>query len=612
LFSPHNPNTLYVAGDKVWKSKDLGHSWDVLSPDLTRNDQTKLQISGGPITPDTSGAEFYATISSFRESLLEKNVFVAGSDDGLVHISRDGGETWKDVTPKDLPEWTLVRTVEPSAHDAGTWYLAATRYKLDDFRPFVFVTRNYGKTWTRITAGIPDDVFVRVIRADPKRKGLLYAGAELGVYVSLDDGESWQNWGGNLPVTPVYDLLVKDDDLIIGTHGRGLWALDDLSALRELARETSRSKATKASEPHLFTPGLVHRVLPNFAAVYNAKEGKSYTLGLGGSSSINVAKTDESGNVRRVFHDAGAGRDRGAILYYTLPESLVESRTKALATSAASAASADKDATTSSDGKVHAVAPAIRLEFLDGHGKVIRTVEPKPADYDTWDDKRKTLDTGPWLPVKAGVNRFVWNLRHAGAARVAGNKTALEANEGPMAVPGSYTARLTVGEHVRSVPIEIVNDPRVSTSQADLEKQEKLLLRLRDKISEAHAAVNKLRSLREQLGVWHKRAAELPEISKTIDAILKKLDVIEDRLILPGEQKDDYGLIAQNRLNATLGELVSVVSIADSKPTKVTQALFAEHAAALDAELAQLAEMQKTDIAALNSLIAERSMPAVA
>jgi hypothetical protein len=384
-----------------------------------------------------------------------------------------------------------------------------------------------------------------------------------------------------LPITPIYDLLVKGDDLIVGTHGRGLWVLDDLSALREFAKQTNKGKAAKTGEAHLFTPGVAHRVLPDFSAIYTEGKGKSYGIGLGGSSAINVAQTDDDGIVTRKFHDAGAGRDKGVILYYALPEGL-PAETK------------------------------YALEFLDGKGNVIRRYGPKPADYDTWDDKRKSLDSGPWLPVKAGVNRFVWNLRHAGATRVAGNKTTGEVNEGPIVAPGSYTARLIVGEREHAVAFEVVNDPRVKTSQADLEKQEKLLLRMRDKISQAHEAVNKLRGLREQLALWRKRAADQPQIGESIDAIQKKLDAIEDRLILPGEQKDDYRLISPHRLNSALSELISVVNIADAKPSKSAQALFAEHAAGIDAEAAKLDAVVKQDIAALNALIAEKGVPAVA
>ena len=256
----------------------------------------------------------------------------------------------------------------------------------------------------------------------------------------------------------------------------------------------------------------------------------------------------------------------------------------------------------------------IRLEFLDTKGKLIRAYTPKPADYDSWDDKKKSLDSGPWLGVKPGVNRLVWNLRHAGAERVAGNKTAGEAIEGPLVSPGLYTARLVAGESVQTVEINVVNDPRVKTSLKDLQAQEKMLLLMRDKISEAHKAVNKLRELREQVTSWKKRM-EKAESHATIGVacgdVLKKLDAIEDALILPGEQKDNYNLIVRSRLNETVATLMSVVFSADTKPTQAAVALFTEHAAEIDAEVAKLGVVVQTDVMALNALIAEKGVAAV-
>ena len=200
LFSPHDPNVLYTCGNVAFRSTDQGHSWQPISPDLTRADMSKLGPSGGPITLDTSGAEHYATIYTFRESPHEPGVFWAGSDDGLVHISRDGGASWQNVTPPDLPEWSYIRTLEPSPYDPATCYLAATRYKLDDNTPYLYKTTDYGQTWTSIGAGLPADDFVRVVRCDPNRQGVLYVGSELGLYVSVDDGATWQRWGANIPV----------------------------------------------------------------------------------------------------------------------------------------------------------------------------------------------------------------------------------------------------------------------------------------------------------------------------------------------------------------------------------------------------------------------------
>src|SRR5690606_7596067 len=231
---PHNPEVLYACSQYVHRSTDEGHSWEVISPDLTRNDPEKLKPSGGPITRDNTGAEVYCTIFAFVESPHEAGVFWAGSDDGLVHISKDGGKTWTNVTPPDLPEWALISIIEPSPHDPATAYIAATRYKWDDTTPYLYKTNDYGQTWTRITNGIPAHEFTRVIREDPNRRGLLYAGTETGIYVSFDDGANWHRMGGNLPVVPIHDFVIKGVELVVATHGRSFWILDDLTPLHQL------------------------------------------------------------------------------------------------------------------------------------------------------------------------------------------------------------------------------------------------------------------------------------------------------------------------------------------------------------------------------------------
>ena len=253
FFSPHDPNVLYMAGNVLFKTTDGGMSWTVISPDLTRNDKSKQQSSGGPITKDNTGTEYYDTIFAAAESPLEKGLIWAGSDDGLIHITRDGGKSWTDVTPKQMPEWSMVSLIDPSPHDAGTAYVAVDRHKNDDLRPYIYVTKDYGKTWAKITAGIPDSAFVHAVREDPKMKGLLYAGTETGIFVSFNDGEHWQPLQLNLPVAPIHDLVVKDDDLIVATHGRSFWVLDDIAPLRQLDRQITDS------DVHFFKPSAAYR-----------------------------------------------------------------------------------------------------------------------------------------------------------------------------------------------------------------------------------------------------------------------------------------------------------------------------------------------------------------
>ena len=251
--SPQDKNLLYAAANVLFRTRDEGQSWEIISPDLTRNDPAKLLPSGGPLTKDNTSVEYYCTIFTVAESPKQKGVIWAGSDDGLIHVTRDDGKSWSDVTPKGVPEWGQVNLIEASPHDAATAYAAIVRYKMDDFAPYVFVTHDFGRSWKKITTGLPANSFVRAVREDPARPGLLYAGTETGVWVSFDAGEHWQSLQCGLPVVPVTDLMVKDGDLCISTQGRAFWILDDLSVLRQLAAGPAHEDVT------LFTPATAVR-----------------------------------------------------------------------------------------------------------------------------------------------------------------------------------------------------------------------------------------------------------------------------------------------------------------------------------------------------------------
>jgi photosystem II stability/assembly factor-like uncharacterized protein len=577
LFSPHNPDVLYTTGNVVFRSQDEGMSWQPISPDLTRNDPTKLEASGGPITKDTSGAEHYCTIATFRESPHEPGVFWSGSDDGLVYLSRDGGKNWLNVTPSDLPEWTFIRTVEPSPHDPATLYLAATRYKLDDPAPYLYKTNDYGQTWVKITNGIPNDDYTRVIRADPNQPGLLYAGTETGVYFSSDDGVNWQRWESNLPVAPVYDLMVKENDLIAGTHGRSFWIMDDLTPLYAYL------KSHDDAAVRLFAPSKTVRVLPDlFSAFFPPDEGKGYGIGLGKSVMV-VNKKNEHGQVETTVLDGGKGRDKGVVVRYWLAD--------------APAAEAPRT-----------------LAFYDANGALIREFAPKPPDYDKKDDKDKALDPGPWMPVKAGMNRFVWDMRYPGATRVRGNKTAGEANPGPLVLPGEYEVRLTLGDQTRSERFTIVNDPRVQISQAELAAQLELLQKIYGKISECHKGINLLREVTAQSKAWSERFGKRESGKAVVEAandLVKKLAEVEDVLIRPGEHIDTFGLNERIRLNAKIATLIPIVASADRPPTKQAGELFAVYAAQADEQLAKLQSLLDSDLEALNTLIQDANVPPI-
>ncbi len=240
ILSPHDPDTIYTASEAVFKSSDHGQSWKQISGDLTRNDKSKQQPSGGPIQLDITSVEYYDTVFALTESPKQKGMIWAGTDDGLVHLTTDDGAHWANVSPK-MPEWSTVDLIEASPHDANTAYVAVDRHKLDDLKPYIYKTTDAGKTWTAITNGIPEGANVHAVREDPNRRGLLYAGTELGVFTSFDDGAHWQPLQLNLPVSPVHDLVVKDDDLVVATHGRAFWVLDDLTPLRQVNAQSGQA-----------------------------------------------------------------------------------------------------------------------------------------------------------------------------------------------------------------------------------------------------------------------------------------------------------------------------------------------------------------------------------
>ncbi|MFV9483431.1 VPS10 domain-containing protein [Christiangramia sp. ASW11-125] len=253
FFSPHDPDKLYTASNHLHMTTNEGESWEEISPDLTRNDKSKQKSSGGPITQDNTSVEYYSTIFAAAESPLKEGLLWTGSDDGLVHVSRDGGENWENVTPKGMPEWMMINSIEPSVFDEGTAYIAGTRYKLGDFAPYLYKTTNYGKSWKKITSGISSEHFTRVVREDPEKQGLLYAGTETGMYISFDDGANWKTFQLNLPIVPITDLAIKENNLIVATQGRSLWIIDDLSLLHQL-------DSVEKDQDHLFKPKNSYRM----------------------------------------------------------------------------------------------------------------------------------------------------------------------------------------------------------------------------------------------------------------------------------------------------------------------------------------------------------------
>ena len=567
FFSPHDSNVLYVAGNLVFRSRDQGSSWEAISPDLTRNDETTMQVSGGPITKDTSGAETYGTIFALVESPHEPGVFWAGSDDGLVHISRDNAQSWQNVTPKDLGEWSLISMIEASPHDPATAYLAATRYKLDDNRPMLYKTTDYGETWVNISMGIPEHDYTRVVRADPKRPGLLYAGTETGVYLSFDDGFHWESLQANLPRVPVYDLAIKNDDLIAATHGRSFWILDDLTQVHQISIGVAEKPL------HLFKPGPTYRVRSPFR---NRKPtaGKNYRPALG----ANVAYTEVRGpygETIRKFLDAGENPPEGVVVCYYLKERAQE----------------------------------ITLSFLDNEGQEIKVFTSSIPE-----GKSAEESTDPRTRSEPGMSRFVWDMRYPISREVPGDKSMEEVLVGPLAKPGTYQVVLKVDDVSQTETFQILKDPRVAAEQKEFDAQFQLLIKIRDKLSETHDAVNRIRRIAEQVDEWTRRAQNNSSgetVSKAAETLKEKLSAIESELIQVNYKGARDRLDLPVKLNRKLAELTSVVASADFSPPKQTYEVFAYLEGTINQHLENLDEIVSQDLSNFMEIIQELHIPAI-
>jgi photosystem II stability/assembly factor-like uncharacterized protein len=556
----HDPNVLYSCGNRIFRSTDDGQSWQAISPDLTRNDPDKLQRTGGPITTDQTGAEVYCTVFAFAESPRVDGLLWAGSDDGLVHVTRDGGHTWENVTPPQLPEWSLVSIIEASHHDPDVAYLAANRYKLDDTRPYLFKTRDGGRTWQAIVDGLPADVYMRAIREDPVVPGLLYASSERGVYVSFDDGGRWHSLRLNLPVVPVHDLVVKDTDLVAATHGRSFWILDDLTPLRELAQDAGRRPL------RLFAPRDTVRTAASAGGFEEVPDRIVRPVIVGDHY---MAARPGNGDPP-LYLDAGQNAP-GVIFQYVL----------------------ETDA---------AIPVTLTVTDETGREALRRTSAPGTREVG-----EAALEAGP------GSHRFVWDMRYPGAtpAKDAGMKWP---DCAPLAPPGRYVATLTAGDHVERREFRLLPPPDTQVAAADLAEQFALLLRLRDRVDTVQRAFNEASALRRQLLDWQRRLAgaddaEAASLKVTVDALVQGLGDVRDALVQWRCTNHQDQLNYPPGLNAKLAHLFDVAASADARPTSQTYAVLEGLEAQTQEVLARLARLRDEDLVAFSARIADAGLP---
>jgi photosystem II stability/assembly factor-like uncharacterized protein len=543
LFSPHDPKLLYAGSNVLMGTRDEGKHWAVMSPDLTRNDKSKQGPVGGPIAKDNTGVEYYDTIFTIDESPVAKGLIWTGSDDGLIHLTRDSGKTWSNVTPKEFPDFIRVNCIAASPFDAGTAYVAATMYLSDDFRPFLYKTEDYGETWTKIVTGIPADDFTRTIRPDPNSKGLLFAGTEAHLYISYNDGNTWSPFQLNLPNVPITDIAFqkREDDMVIATQGRGFYVLNDLSLVRELTPDK-----TQQGEVHLFTPKDAYRY-----------------VGAGGGAGAPAG--------------TGTNPPNGVVVYYSLKSN------------------ADSE---------------VKLRFLNASGKLVKEFSSNESSKHVAPAGEGEERTPPvHLPVRAGLNRFVWDMRYSDATTFPGLILWATTLRGPLVTPGTYTVELVANGQTAKRKFVIKKDPRASTTPEDFAKQLELELQIRDKISVANQTILDIRNEKHEFASYLSGGRQ--EIASEANRISTSLSAVEDAIYQTKLQSTKDPLNYPIKLNNKLASLLTTVSASDSSPTSQSYEVYKEFSAQLRVQLDKLGQINHHDIEGFNKLLRDSNMPGI-
>ncbi len=573
VLSPRDPNTMYMGSSVIFRTKNEGQSWEAISPDLTRNDPRTLGASGGPITKDQTSVEYYGTVFTIAESPVTAGVMWAGSDDGLVHVTRDNAKTWKNVTPNSIPEWSRVSLIEASHFSAGTAYVAANHYQMDDMRPYIYRTTDYGATWQLIVNGIPSTEFVRVVREDPVRRGLLYAGTERGVWVSFDDGAHWQSLRKNLPIVPVHDLAIKEGDLIAATHGRSFWILDDLSALRQMNPQIANSAS------HLFKPR------------------DAYRAGFFGGGSAGTAGD----------HPTGQNPPSGAVIYYwlkkpgqTVTMDFVDSQGSVIRTFTSL-----QDPIVARDSLRGASLRAARADSLKRAGVTPDSTmksEARGEETPPPSDGPRRAQPPARISNKAGLNTFVWNIRYPDASTFENIIMWAGGTNGPAAIPGTYTVRMHVNGATEMQSFKLMKDPRSKATQADLQDQFAFLLQVRNETSKANDAVKVIRNFRSQIAEREKSlpADKRAQFESTATPFMSQLSAAEQEIYQVKNRSGQDPLNYPIKLNNQIAALAGVASGTDARPTNQTREVFRVLSAQLDTQLSRVRAAISASLPALN------------
>jgi len=548
VVSPHDPNVLYNAAQYLFRSSDAGHSWQTISPDLTRNDKSKQQDSGGPITKDQASIEFYDLVFTVAESPKQEGVIWAGTDDGLIQLTRDDGKSWTNVTPKAIPEWSLVSLIEASPFDAGTAYAAVDAHKLDNFKPYIFKTEDFGKTWTQITTGIPDGAYIHAVREDPVRKGLLFAGTETGIYVSFDAGAHWQSLQLNLPTTPVHDMVIHGNDLAVATHGRAFWILDDISPLRQ-------ADASLTADAHLFVPANAVR--------------------------------SRMGRMRRRRNAVGENPPNGAILYYHLkdePKEPIKLEVLDASGKVIRSFSSEEKKTDSrevewdrDESEDHIPAkPGLNVFAWD-----LRYEEPVKIPKAVYDEGE---------PLGALVLPGTYQVR----LTVAGKSS-------------SQHVSVSMDPRVKTSAEDLQKQFDLMIKMRDRQDaMNKAILALRDLRTQLITLEKRIPALENT-----KADAKNPLVEQSA-ALRKKLGSIEDGLINANATASEDELHYPTKLNSKFGYLNAAVDSADAAPTAGELAVFAELDAQLETQLAKWNEITGKELPALNEALRNANTALVA